>query len=128
MLPRATAQKSEECDLARMERRGDPLIGERLRTARGNVAISQERLGEEAGVGRSTIAGIEAATRPAGRQTLMKLASFFNVPVDYFTSRDELLAQALWVLGRLPRDELEALVQLMTARATRDRLPPDRMT
>lgn len=111
-----------------MEKRGDPIVGERLRTARGNVALSQERLGEEAGVARSTIAGIEAATRPAGRQTLMKLASYFNVPMDYFTSRDELLAQALWVLGRLPRDELEALVQLLAARATRDRLPPERLT
>lgn len=76
------------------------------------------------GVGRSTIAGIEKAHRPVGRQTLMDLAEYFVVPVDYFTSKDDLLATALWILGRLPRDELEAWIQLMLARATRDRLPP----
>lgn len=107
-----------------MEKRGDPLVGRRLREARDRVGISQEKLAEDSGVSRSHIAGIESAQRTAGRQTLMNLARSFNVPVDYFTNRDELLATAMWVLGRLPPDELKAWVDLMIARATRDRLPP----
>lgn len=54
----------------------------------------------------------------------MNLARCFHVPVDYFTNRDELLATAMWVLGRLPADELKAWVDLLEARATRDHLPP----
>jgi len=53
----------------------------------------------------------------------MKLAGFFAVPVDYFTNRDDLMATAMWILGRLPEDELQSWVNLMLARATRDRLP-----
>ena len=124
LLPPATAKDSLPCHLARMEKRGDPLIGRRLAKARANVGISQETLSDLTGLGRSTIAGIETAHRPAGRQTLMDLAEFFVVPVDYFTHRDDLMASALWILGRLPPDELEAWVTLMMARATREKLPP----
>lgn len=81
-------------------------------------------LAQQIRVDRSTIAGIETAQRGPGRQTLMDLAEFFLVPVDYFTNRDDLMASAMWVLGRLPNDELEAWVKLMMARATRDPLPP----
>lgn len=107
-----------------MAKRGDPLIGRRLRKARDRLELSQEQLADLSGVSRSHIAGIETAQRCAGRQTLMHLARCFSVPMDYFTNRDELLATAMWVLGRLPPDELEAWVNLMMARATRDRLPP----
>lgn len=100
------------------------LIGRRVREARGSLGITQETLAERVGCDRSTIAGIETAARPAGRKMLMDLAEFFSVPIDYFTSRDDLMATALWVLGRLPQDELRAWVQLMLARATRDKLPP----
>lgn len=107
-----------------MKKRGDPLVGRRLREARDRLELSQEKLAELSGVSRSHIAGIEAAQRTAGRQTLMNLGRCFNVPIDYFTNRDDLLATAMWVLGRLPPDELESWVNLMLARATRDRLPP----
>lgn len=115
---------SLHCHHALMEKRGDPLIGRRLREARAGGELSQEELAARTGIGRSTIAGIEAATRAPGRRTLQDLAKFFLVPMDYFTNRDDLMASALWVLGRLPRDELEAWVGLLMARATRDKLPP----
>lgn len=107
-----------------MGKRGDPLIGRRVREARDRLELSQEQLAELSGVSRSHIAGIESVQRTAGRQTLMNLARCFNVPVDYFTNRDELLATAMWVLGRLPPDELESWVKVMMARATSERLPP----
>lgn len=124
MLPPATADSAAIKHLARMEKRGDPLVGQRLREARVNLGLTQERLAEQSGIGRSTIGCIETAQRPVGRRTLMDLAEFFNVPLDYFTNRDDLMASAMWVLGRLPPDELEAWVKLMMARATRNPLPP----
>ena len=107
-----------------MEKRGDPIIGKRLKEARAHLAMTQQQVADGVRVGRSTITGIETAHRPVGRETLMDLAEFFHVPVDYFTHRDDLMAAALWVLGRLPEDELKAWVQLMMARATRSALPP----
>lgn len=124
MLPTATVSNAVICHLAGMGKRGDPLIGRRVREARDRLELSQEQLAELSGVSRSHIAGIESVQRTAGRQTLMNLARCFNVPVDYFTNRDELLATAMWVLGRLPPDELESWVKVMMARATSERLPP----
>jgi transcriptional regulator with XRE-family HTH domain len=107
-----------------MEKRGDAQIGRRLQEARAHAGLTQQQLSDASGIARSTIANIEAASRPVGLQNLMDLAEFFVVPVDYFTNRDDLMASAIWVLGRLPRDELEAQVKLLLARATRDKLPP----
>lgn len=116
-----------------MEKRGDILIGQRVREARSRLHLTQEKLAEQMSekigharqkpIGRSTIAGIETAQRPVSRQMLGDLAEFFSVPVDYFTSRDRLMAEAMWVLGRLPRDELEAWVKIMMARASAERIP-----
>ena len=55
---------------------------------------------------------------------LENLGEFFAVPMDYFTTKDDLMAQAMWVLGRIPREELEAWVKVMMARATAEKLPP----
>lgn len=107
-----------------MGKRGDLIIGKRVKEARKRLGLSQQKLADAIRVGRSTITGIETGHRPVGRETLMDLAEFCHVPVDYFTHRSDLMASAMWVLGRLPDDELQAWVQLMMARATRDALPP----
>ncbi len=124
MLPQASGGFLPYAYLAPMEKRGDPVIGKRVKEARKRLGLSQRQLADGIRVGRSTITGIETAHRPVGRETLMDLAEFCHVPLDYFTHRDDLMASAMWVLGRLPEDELRAWVQLMMARATRDPLPP----
>lgn len=124
LLPQAATDFLPYGHLARMEKRGDPIIGRRVKEARTRLGLSQQKLADGIRVGRSTITGIETAHRPVGRETLMDLAEFCHVPVDYFTHRSDLMASAMWVLGRLPEDELRAWVQLMMARATRDPLPP----
>jgi transcriptional regulator with XRE-family HTH domain len=124
LLPEAAIENLPCAHLAPMEKRGDPIIGKRVKEARRRLRLSQQQLADGIRVGRSTITGIETAHRPIGRETLMDLAEFCHVPVDYFTHRNDLMASAMWVLGRLPEDELRAWVQLMMARATRDSLPP----
>lgn len=124
LLPQATTRFSPPKYLERMEKRGNPVLGQRLKQARERLHLSQQAVADAIRVGRSTITGIETAHRPVGRETLVDLAEFFRVPVDYFTHRDELMATALWVLCRLPQHELEAWVTVMTARATGEPLPP----
>lgn len=130
-MPTATPRDLKFRHLAEMEKRGDIIIGQRVKEARDRLRLTQERLAEQmseklAGrrkpIGRSTIAGIESAQRSVSRKMLADLADFFGVPVDYFTSRDHLMAEAMWVLGRLPREELEAWVTIMQARASSARL------
>lgn len=53
----------------------------------------------------------------------MDLAEFFLVPVDYFTSNDDLRATAMWLLGRMGDDELRDWVSVLMRR-TQDPLPP----
>ncbi len=100
------------------------MIGKRLREARGRLQLSQEKLAADLGVARSTITGIETAHRPVGRQTLMDLANYFSVPVDYFTAKDELLATAMWILARMPHEELKNWVGALQGRAFGEKLPP----
>ena len=51
-----------------------------LRTERG---ISQENLGAELNLGKSTISSYEAEGRQPNYDTLIKLANYFDVSVDY---------------------------------------------
>lgn len=100
-----------------MAKRGDPLIGRRLREARDRIGFTQDAMEEDSGISRSTIAGIESANRPAGRAMLLRLAAYFRVPVDYFTNEDDVMAMAQWILGRLSKAERDAWVHLMASRA-----------
>jgi transcriptional regulator with XRE-family HTH domain len=107
-----------------MKKRGNPLIGRRLREARERLGMSQDQMSEDSGIPRSTIGGIESANRPAGREILEKLSKYFSVPLDYFMNPDDAMSAAQWILGRLSKDELDAWVRLMMMRADIQKRPP----
>lgn len=68
-------------------------FGENLRRARRRARISQEALGRGAGLHRTEIGFLEQGQRRPRIDTLIKLASSLEVPVD------ELLDGIDWVLG-----------------------------
>lgn len=51
--------------------------------------MSQEKLGQMVGVGRSTVAMWESGSSEPDNATLIKLAEIFCVSVDYLLGRDE---------------------------------------
>ena len=59
-----------------------------------NKVITQVQLAKAIGIAQSTIGMIESNKRPAGRETLIKLAEFFNVTVDYLLSEDNESSEA----------------------------------
>ncbi|MGI4794380.1 MAG: helix-turn-helix domain-containing protein, partial [Janthinobacterium lividum] len=62
-------------------------IGHKLRTARRGRKLTQMEVAVAVGVGRSTIAGIEKGHDLPGRETLVALAEYFDMPLDWLMSR-----------------------------------------
>ncbi|WP_370875960.1 helix-turn-helix domain-containing protein [Corynebacterium striatum] len=58
-------------------------LGDRLRLVRESVGMSQEELGDVAGVGRATIARIESGKGTPRRATLIAIAFATGVSLDW---------------------------------------------
>lgn len=65
------------------------MLGDKIKQLRENKKLTQQELANNLNIGQSTIGMIEGNKRPAGRKTLVKLADFFNVTVDYLLSESE---------------------------------------
>lgn len=60
----------------------------KLKELREKQGLSQSELGKHLGFTRSTICQYEKGTREPDYKTLLKLANYFNVTVDYLLGRD----------------------------------------
>lgn len=58
-------------------------LGQRLRALRNEVELSQEDLAKSLHISQSSIAYYELGRKHPGPDTLMKIASFFDVTTDY---------------------------------------------
>lgn len=61
----------------------------RLRQLRRQKGLSQLRLAMELGMSQNTISRYESGEREADYQTLIRLADYFNVSIDYLLERTE---------------------------------------
>lgn len=59
-------------------------VGKHIRALRKGKGLTQEQLSQRLGVKRSTIANYETNNRLPNLEDIMKLASYFNVSLDYF--------------------------------------------
>ena len=60
----------------------------KLKELREKQGLSQNQLGKHLGFTRSTICQYEKGTREPDYKTLIKLANFFNVTVDYLLGQN----------------------------------------
>jgi transcriptional regulator with XRE-family HTH domain len=58
-------------------------IGNRIRTARTNLSLSQEQLAEKCNLSTSFIGHIERGSRKMSLETLVSLCDVLNVSADY---------------------------------------------
>lgn len=65
------------------------MLGDKIKDLRKDRNLTQIQLAKEIGIAQSTLGMIEKNRTPAGRKTLIKLADFFGVTVDYLLSEDE---------------------------------------
>ena len=64
-------------------------LNERIRDLRIKNDLTQDDLAEALGLSRSTIAGYETEKRAPDKDTLDKLASFFDTSIDYLLARTD---------------------------------------
>lgn len=64
------------------------MLGDKIKKLRKSQNLTQEQLCKQIGIAQSTLGMIESNKREAGKKTLIKIADFFNVTVDYLLSND----------------------------------------
>ncbi|MEL7567533.1 MAG: S24 family peptidase [Dehalobacterium sp.] len=79
------------------------MFSERLKNLRKEKKISQLTLSRDLKLGRSTITQYETGSRTPDYQTLLKIAQYFSVSVDYLLGNTPLIAEddqsSLYVAG-----------------------------
>lgn len=65
------------------------MFSKRLRNLRENKGVNQEKLGAILGLSASTIGMYEQGRRQPDNDTLIKMADFFGVSVDYLLGKTE---------------------------------------
>ncbi|WP_321825640.1 helix-turn-helix domain-containing protein [Clostridium butyricum] len=62
------------------------MLGDKIKDLRKSMNLTQEQLCQKIGIAQSTLGMIESNKREAGKKTLLKLADFFGVTVDFLLS------------------------------------------
>lgn len=65
------------------------MLGDKIKNLRKKKGLTQQELSNAIGVSRSTIGMVEKNLQGTGNETLIKLADFFGVTVDYLLSDNE---------------------------------------
>lgn len=71
-------------------------VGEQIALLREGRDISQKELAEKIGMHNSTLNRIEAGIRPIKEEELVRIADYFDVPVDYLLGRVESDGHGSW--------------------------------
>lgn len=70
-------------------------IGQRLKTARDNLGLSQHQVADYLKVNREYISYYETGKRPIDTLTLSKLANLYGYSLSYFLCLDDLTSKPL---------------------------------
>lgn len=65
------------------------MLGDKIKSLRKEKRVTQQELADKIEVSQSTIGMIESGKKTGSPQTLIKLAEFFGVTVDYLLSDDK---------------------------------------
>jgi len=79
-----------------------PTLGRVLRAAREDQGLSQEQLGEETGIHRNYIGGIERGERSPSVETISRLAGALHVSLSDLFARAERLGARSFMDDRGP--------------------------
>lgn len=88
------------------------MFGERLKELRKTKNLTQENIGELCGVGKATISNWESNSTDPPLETVMKLANYFGVSIDFLLGNEtnspntiDKVNQALREAGLVNSDE-----------------------
>ena len=108
-------------------------IGARIRLARRDAGLTQEKLAEKIGVSPGFVSQLESGSRAPGLETLVKLSQTLHVSLDLLVlggapGGDAEACFAALVQGRSPRQRMLAVSLVRSLFAEMDRLdaePPE---
>ncbi len=91
------------------------ILGKRLRACRQQACLSQFEVGTGIGLGskvaRSRISRYESGVHAPSLETAYSLANFYNVPISYLYCDDDILADIIKYVSRLPVHTLTSLLE-----------------
>ena len=87
------------------------LIGSRIKSLREAQGISQEKLGEELNLSKTTISHYENETRIPSIETLIDMADYFKVDLNYILGTDNLVVSNKRTL-QVSDEEIEFLLEI----------------
>jgi transcriptional regulator with XRE-family HTH domain len=101
-------------------------LGERLKSAREYLGLSQEEVSKALGIPRSALSAIESGQRGVDVLELKALAKIYKLPSSYLTGENSPefalppdiahLARAASQLGKSDREELSRFAEYLSAR------------
>lgn len=98
------------------------MIGDRIKTAREALGMSQEELGQAVGVTRVTVSRWETnAIRPRGK--LPKLAKALKKPVEWFQPQEVQQSNGVEAMNRIVTIERE--LELLKGQGSSHSIPPE---
>ena len=65
------------------------IVGDRLRTLRESVQVSQSRMAKTFGIGQSSVFRYESGSASPPLEVLIKYADYFDVSMDYIFGRTD---------------------------------------
>lgn len=77
------------------------MLNDKIKKLREQKNLTQKQLAEEIGVKQSTIGMIESGKNKGSKDTILKLAKYFNVSVEYLLSTEEKLDIAMDAINRI---------------------------
>lgn len=89
------------------------LLGNRIKTRRIELNMTQEELGMKIGVTKVAISGYENNTRTPKLETIVKLANVLNLEIGYLLGQDvSIVSEDSSLLMKLPKEDLKILSEL----------------
>ena len=94
-------------------------LGERIRRARLEITMKQGELAERLSLTQAVVSNVENGVSTIDVPDLPKWAEALGKPLMYFFTGEEMTAQqrALTVLGMVPEDRLEFVLQMIETMA-----------
>ncbi len=108
--------------------RNHKTFSKRLQFARKASGATQEQIGVRIGLkpklASSRINRYEKGSRSPDETTLALIAQAFGLPVSYFCEPDDLLAEIIWIIGRMESKAQRKLLQDLKKMDVRPLLRP----
>lgn len=95
----------------------------KLKKLRKDAGVTQEELAKVLGVGRTTISEYERGVIEPKRKTLIDIAFYFNVPVDYFFIREEIINTNRMLHERIITKDILVSIQDIINDLTNEQIP-----